>query len=72
MKHKLITIGYLGYKNAYLDVPKDQAIARWLKDNPGDLSFPTTPTTAEELEKRGYVHEIAFDDEFYVYDVWKE
>lgn len=60
MKHKLVTIGNIGMKHAYLDVPREEAIERF------KASCCNYFDTDQELEQS--VYEFEFDDEFYVYD----
>jgi len=55
--HTLTTIGYLGSKRAYLDLPLDECIRRW------KLHEDTT----EEPEAR-LVDTFEFVDEFYTYE----
>lgn len=58
-KNTLITIGYLGCKNAYLNVPLEEAKARYRASDglePGEEIDPTL------------IEEFTFDDEFYTYD----
>ncbi len=57
MKHTLVLIGYTGGKQAYLDVPRDEAIRR---HQASGWSFE--PSLLDEFE---------FTDEFSVYDAWK-
>ena len=62
MKNKLIIIGYVGMKKAYLNISKEDAIKRY------------TDQESFNMEYEGYlldeVQEIEFDDEFEVYDAW--
>lgn len=65
MKNKLTVIGYLGDKNAYLNLSKEEAIQRFMQDNLRDEDC-----NKEYVEKYGNVEEFYFDDEFCVYDAW--
>jgi hypothetical protein len=67
MKNKLIVIGWMGVKTAYLNVPKEEAINRYMKSNFG------TPRSAnqEDLADFDFVQEFEFEDEFGTYDAWK-
>jgi hypothetical protein len=56
--HTLIVIGYRGVRRAYLDIPREEAIARFKKAEAWN-----------ELEPR-LIDEIHFLDEFGVYDAW--
>lgn len=56
-KNKLITIGWLGIRTAFLNVSREEAIRRYLQKNPEDADV------ADKL-----VHEFEFDDEFYTYE----
>lgn len=60
--NKLITIGWLGNKTAYLNVSKEDAIKRYLEDNPG---------YEDEIATPDFVSEFDFTDEFGVYDAYK-
>jgi hypothetical protein len=64
-KNKLISIGWLGVKRCYLNVPREEAIRRYARDeydgNPG--------ITDESLTKDRLIEEFEFDDEFHAYDV---
>lgn len=68
MKNKLITIGWTGTKRCYLNVPREEAVRRFVKSEM--YGYETTEeialTTAESL-----VEEFEFDDEFGAYDAWK-
>lgn len=57
---KFVTIGYLGHQTVYVNVTKEEAIARYNKENPD--------YTAEDA---GTVREIEVKDgKFEVYDIW--
>jgi hypothetical protein len=62
--HVLHVIGFLGTKTAYLDITREEAVARWEKANPEH--------SVAELEKigGGYIYTIEFRDEFGVYEAW--
>ena len=58
--HTLITIGYMGGKRAYLDIPLEVAVARYM--------------SSEELDERPadrLIDSFEFADEFYVYEAGK-
>ena len=57
MKNNLIVIGYLGVRQAYLNVTVEEAKRRYAEINP------------EHLDP--YFKIIEFDDEFCVYDAWE-
>ncbi|MCP4990912.1 MAG: hypothetical protein GY928_34175 [Colwellia sp.] len=61
-KNTLVTIGWTGTKTAYLNISKEEAIERYLKDN---------PDCKELVTQDGFVNEFEFNDEFGVYDAWK-
>ena len=61
MKNKIILIGWLGIKTAYLNISREEAIARYKQKNPHD-----------EPEKDDLIDEFQFDDEFWVYDAWSK
>lgn len=56
---KIIAIGYLGDKTCYVNVDREEAIARYLSDN--DL---------EDLEGIK-VTELEVADTFHVYEIWE-
>lgn len=60
--NNLIRIGYTGDMTCYLNVTREEAIERYLRDNPF--------TTYEDLIKENMVHEFEFDDEFLAYSVY--
>jgi hypothetical protein len=60
--HTLIVIGWRGVRRAYLDIPKEEALARWRRHE-GFSQHSNEP------EPR-LVSEIHFLDEFGVYDAW--
>lgn len=55
VKHKLITIGWLGGKRAYLDVSREEAIRRY------------TEAEGNEPDEQ-HIEEFEFVDEFYTYE----
>ena len=57
MKHTLIVIGWTGVQRAYLDVPREEAIARYTKSEC-------------ETPEDGQIEQFEFDDEFGVYSAW--
>lgn len=61
--NKLVVIGWLGCKKAYLNITRDDAIRRWAQANPG----------ANYGDDSGDVDisEFEFEDEFSVYDAWE-
>jgi hypothetical protein len=62
MKNKLITIGYIGLKRAYLNISKEEAIKRYTSQS--------DYVEAYESDLLDDIYEIEFDDEFGVYDAW--
>lgn len=64
MKNKLIRIGYNGDMTCYLNITREEAIDRYLKDNPF--------TTYEDLVKENMVDEFEFNDEFLAYAVYSK
>lgn len=65
MKNKLITIGFMGVKTAFLNVPMEEACRRY------GIEQDLDPPTKEQIENGGYeISEFEFDDEFGVYDAW--
>lgn len=58
MTNRLVVIGWMGVKRAYLNVPKEEAIARYKRSDGIEES--------DELECD--VFEFEFEDEFSVYD----
>lgn len=56
--NKLITIGPIGIRVAYLNLSVEDAKKRYLLDNP------------EFIGDKLYVDEFEFVDEFCVYDAW--
>lgn len=58
MKHRLVTLGWLGIQRAYLDMSIDEAIVRYRQDEPDACE--------QELDPQ----EFEFDDEFCVYSAW--
>lgn len=61
LKHSLTVIGWMGTKTCYLDVPREDAIRRFLRDNPEHSPDEVDPQLVEEFE---------FDDEFHAYSAW--
>ena len=57
-KNKLVVIGWMGCKQAYLNMPLEEAKKRFELSN------------GESVESMG-VKEFDFDDEFCVYDAWE-
>lgn len=64
MKNKLIRIGFTGDMTCYLNITLEEAIKRYLKDNPF--------TTYENLIKENIIDEFEFDDEFSAYSVYRK
>lgn len=58
-ENKLVVVGWLGIRRAYLNVSREEAIARWMRDS-----------SANEPPPDDKVEEITFTDEFGVYDAW--
>jgi hypothetical protein len=65
MKNKLISIGWLGIKRCYLNVSREEAIRRFVRDE----CDGNPEITDETLTKDRLIEEFEFDDEFYAYDV---
>lgn len=57
MKHKLVVIGCVGMKRAYLDISKEEALKSYLESEHQD-----------ELYIYEDISEFDFDDEFWCYD----
>lgn len=57
MRHRLILIGPLGQRRAYLDMTEDAATARYV-------------ATEGDMPRAENVESFEFDDEFCVYDAW--
>lgn len=62
MKNKLIVIGYLGIKKAYLNISREDAIKRYTDQEGLDMEY--------ESRLIDEVQEFEFNDEFGVYDAW--
>ena len=60
----LISIGYLGTKTCYLNISREEAIERYLKDNPF--------TTYKDLITDDMIDEFQFYDEFGCYSVYSK
>lgn len=58
-KNTLVIIGFMSGKRAYLNMSKEDAVKKYLLDNPGDDDIVNEP---------GFVEEFQFDNEFDVYD----
>lgn len=59
----LVIIGYIGSKSCYLNVPKEEALKRYCKEQNIDL---------EEMDERAFIITMfQFEDEFQAYDVWE-
>lgn len=64
--NKLIVIGYMSSKRAYLNINREEAIRRYkASDGVGD------EFDAELLLRPDLIEEIEFEDEFCVYDAWE-
>ena len=57
-KNTLIVIGSIGTKRAYLNLSREEAIARWVASE------------GEAEPADGLIDVFEFDDEFTVYDAW--
>lgn len=65
MKHKLISIGYLGSKRCYLNVNDHEAIQRYC--------FSESMTSKQFDENEDIqIDEFEFDDEFCAYDIYEK
>lgn len=58
MKHTIVVIGWLGLRKVYVDVPIEQAIERFEKNE------------SRQLDSDDDVRAFTIDDEFAAYDVW--
>jgi len=56
--NKLISIGYIGLKRCYLNIPLEEAKRRYQEDE-------------EEVPDTDIIYEFEFDDEFCAYDVYE-
>ncbi len=56
--NRLIVIGWLGDKRAYLNITREEAIARYIEAEGESL---------DTLLNNGLIEEFDFDDEFWVY-----
>jgi len=65
MKNKLTVIGYMSDKVCFLNVDRNEAIERYIRDT------YTTPVTIEDIEKLGIVTEFEFKDVFEAYDAYE-
>lgn len=57
MTNRLIVIGEIGMKRAYLNVPQEEAIRRYREAHPD--------------ETRITVQLVEFEDEFEAYEIWE-
>ena len=57
--NKLVIIGHIGMKTAYLNIDEEEAIHRHIKSHPGEDGF-------------GTVEEFEFEDEFDAYEIWEK
>lgn len=57
-KNTLVVIGCIGMRTAYLNVPMEEAIKRFLKAN---------PEFADQINDNGFIDQFHFDDAFGVY-----
>lgn len=57
-KNTLTVIGWMGTKRAYLNLSREEAIARWVASE------------GEAEPADGLIDIFEFDDEFAVYDAW--
>lgn len=60
MSNTLVVIGWLGLRTAYLNVPEEEAVERYMKEN--DL----TPEDMKQVDKQVFT----FQNSFGVYDAW--
>ena len=63
-KNTLVVIGWLGNKSCYLNVPREEAIQRYLEHN------RPYAETREALEHHDKIQEFEFEDQFGAYDVF--
>jgi hypothetical protein len=59
----LVVIGDLGYRTVYFNIPRDEAIKRFIAEELPD-------TTEAQLEKITRIDEYTFVDKLVAYDVW--
>lgn len=72
MKNKLVVVGWLGVKKCYLNVPREEAIDRYVKS---ELAGYETPEQIQKMRKdvaAMWTEEFEFDDEFSAYDAWAD
>ena len=62
-KNSLVTIGFIGSRNCYLNVDLEDAIERYIKDE--DI------TEDEFYEYETPFEEFEFEDEFTAYEIWE-
>lgn len=60
--NKIIAIGYMGSRQCYLNVSREEAMRRYRLHN--DMA-PDEPII-------DHIAELDFDDEFSVYDIWTD
>ncbi|MEQ1950961.1 hypothetical protein [Mesorhizobium sp. CN2-181] len=65
MKNKLIVIGWLGVKQCYLNVSREEAIRRYVEKKDSSSVDETY------LKQFDLIEEFEFGDEFSAYDAWK-
>jgi len=70
--NKLVVIGLLGCRTCYLNISREEAIERWLKENalPDEESQNYMRKELLRGDDIYEVKEIEFTDEFETYAVW--
>lgn len=69
MSNKLIAIGYLGVKTCYLNVPKEEAIRRYVEAEMHGFETSAEIAQMRQETAASLVEEFEFEDEFSAYDV---
>lgn len=62
----LIAIGYIGLHQCYLNISKEEAYARYIKEKPDYF------ISIENAEESGGLKVIEFEDEFHAYEVYEK
>lgn len=66
-KNSLIVIGWLSMRYCYLNLTREEAIARFIRDHEPEMT-PEMVTHPGD----GFIDEYLFDDEFGAYDAWTD
>lgn len=59
--NRIIAIGWLGSMQCYLNVSREEALRRYLVDNPIEVEYTKT--------QKDFIREFEFEDEFWAYSV---